>query len=639
MEETIRFRAIRASKPYKILNGLIKNSLFKYLPFEMLFPFMVLFRHYTKKNSFDEQIKFHYAEKLKNHPKILNSLIAKKYPETTQLLLRHAFPDSVWISQLHITNWDTCSDTVRQDKTTLLHTMLEHRGYSFEDSRLKKILHHNSRYHFENLPFSEYCTHFFIDRETSDSLINELNLEKSTLDTKKLQDNKITFSSGNVSQFNDIQLFYAYRQLAGRAYHQGEGHFIPKIAQKMECLQKRLRLNLPSPSPSLQKFLDDHQIHYPDLKIFSADWTALIGHNGHLNVNFMMQKMGWWEGAPVILAYPKRIANSAFLTLFEAYCPVLHPGKNISENIWNELASLMPFFDVSLSAFTFKDGRSMFWTDAGSMAVHEWESQYGETFPLRDIYDAHPMYEEGENKLTSLKKKWGMQESDWYVCLHIRDSETRNEQSGAGEAIRCASFENYVKAVQHITDQGGWVIRMGGNKAPKLPSMPKLIDYAHSPDAEPLLDIHLMRKAKIFIGGISGLFCAAYALGIPLAMVNIITSNGLMWSRNTRFIVKPVYTKEGRMLTQRELTDDKYRWAFPTHEALIRENLRVEENSEDEILETVKEVLSLANHSKFDHQNPLLDKWQSQLCIPTFYGSAKPSHYFLEKYEHEFLRE
>jgi hypothetical protein len=71
-------------------------------------------------------------------------------------------------------------------------------------------------------------------------------------------------------------------------------------------------------------------------------------------------------------------------------------------------------------------------------------------------------------------------------------------------------------------------------------------------------------------------------------------------------------------------------------DVMKRHQVTLRENSSDEILETVKEVEALANGSNnLDYD--LLADWQKCLSIPHYYGNAKPSRYFLEKYHAAFL--
>jgi len=339
----------------------------------------------------------------------------------------------------------------------------------------------------------------------------------------------------------------------------------------------------------------------------------------------------------LLLAYKDRVANKPFLSLFNEICPTLTLGENVSDDVWHELASLTPFLGESHQAFAFEDGRAMYWNDAGGAAVNQWDAE-GRGFPLRDIYDRRLLTDDSpETTLADLRMKWGMAPEDWYVCLHMRDASTRGETVGAGESIRNTTFENYISAVRYITDQGGWVIRMGGSKAPALPPMTRVIDYARSSDQMAKMDIHLVRKARMFIGTTSGFAYVASNFGIPTAMVNAISSVGLLWSVDTRFALKPVLTRDGRMLSQREATSEQWRWAYPTHESLARAGLSVSENSADEILETVKEVFALTGRSVAPSNSALLDAWRTAVSIPGFYGSALPSTYFLEKYRKELF--
>jgi putative glycosyltransferase (TIGR04372 family) len=224
-----------------------------------------------------------------------------------------------------------------------------------------------------------------------------------------------------------------------------------------------------------------------------------------------------------------------------------------------------------------------------------------------------------------------MTETDWYVCLHMRDSGHRGGASDSGEAIRNTAMGSYLEAVRLITDAGGWVIRMGGPKTPKFPRMERVIDYAHCNDVRsPEMDIQLVRHARMFIGTTSGFAYVASAMGTPSAMVNSISSLGLLWSKNTRFTLKPIYTADGRMLSLSEMTSDAYRWAYPTHEALGRAGLTVRENTPDEIAEATREVLDLATGRVRD--DDFDDAWRDHVMTKDFFASSRPSKYFLDKY-------
>lgn len=547
------------------------------------------------------------------------------------------------VARLHKFRWS--DGPVDRQFTRLLILMLEHRIYSdyeersywgrIELNRLKKPDDIN-----------QYVAYFFRDKDLVRSLARELALRGveeiiAELDANGQYWEGFTEDLPDRVILQEISLFYALRHLTLHTYHGGEGYLVPQLCKTTLATQERLRRTLPKPSPELTRELAKAGIEdLSQVKLLSPDWSALIGHNGHLNVHLMMREMNWWKGKPLLLAYKDRIANRPFLDLFSHICPTLILGDNVDSSVWRELASLTPFLGVSHQIFEFDDGRAMYWNDAGGLAVETWDAQ-DKGFPLRDIYDQRALSNPGlEETFHALKQRWGFAPTDWFVCLHMRDAATRGDTHGAGESIRNTSFDNYESAVRYITNQGGWVVRMGSPKVTPLPKMQRVIDYARDPGQSPEMDIHLVRHARMFIGTTSGFAYVASSFGIPTAMVNAISSVGLLWSKDTRFALKPVHTREGRLLTQREVTSEKWRWSFPTFETLAYAGLQLSESSSDEILETVREVLDLTAHTG-NSQSVLSDSeiksWKAQVEVPGFYGSSLPSAYFLEKYRHNFL--
>jgi putative glycosyltransferase (TIGR04372 family) len=541
------------------------------------------------------------------------------------------------LAQMHFVGWAALPASLNEEFAELIRRVLEHRNFEYEQ-RIFRGRQEKDEGSLD-VALDRYVPLFFQDREMIVRLASELKLSGtaevlSSLDASGHYWEAFPPDHPNRKQLSDISLFYAYRDLLLRTHHNGEGQQVAAIYKLQLELQQWLRQSLPDPSRKLKQTLDGLGIDLSDVQLLSPDWSAPIGHNGHLNVHLMMREMGWWHGAPLLLAYKDRIANKPFLSLFSEICPTLTLGENVTSDVWHELFSLTPFLGVSHQAFAFEDGRAMYWNEVGAMAVHDWEAQ-GKGFPLRDIYDRRlARDDQAESVFEGLRKKWGMAPTDWHVCLHMRDAKARGETEGAGESIRNTSVENYIDTVRYITEQGGWVIRMGGPKVPPLPPMPRLIDYARGPDRTALMDIQLVRRAHAFIGTTSGFAYVASSFGIPTAMLNAISSVGLLWSRDTRFALKPI---QGRMLTQREATSEQLRWAYPTYESLASAGLTVNDNSSDEILETVKEVLDLASHGSSSQSSPLIDKWRTSLSIPAFYDSAVPSTYFLEKYQSSFL--
>jgi putative glycosyltransferase (TIGR04372 family) len=519
--------------------------------------------------------------------------------------------------------------------------MIEHRTFTYEQ-RSYEAHQRRDKTLFE-APTETYIQRYFVSRELIVKLLDELEMTRDDVILAEREEKGQYwehFSTDHPQRnvLSDVNLFYAYRHLLLTTYHSGEGFHVPKVYSLMNGVQRRLMPSLPEPSKPLRELLRRFNIdNLSEVSLLSPDWSALIGHNGHLNVHLMMRQMGWWRGRPLLLTYKDRIANRPFLSLLSEICPTVILDENVSAGVWHELASLTPFIGTSHQAFTFDDGRTVYWNDAGSLALKQWESEE-RGFPLRDIYDRRMRADDRvEQNYQSLRRKWRMGDQDWYICLHVRDAETRNDADGVGESIRNASLGNYLSAVGHITALGGWVVRMGGSRVPPLPEMERVIDYARSEDQAPEMDIHLMRRARMFIGTTSGFAYVASSFGIPTAMVNALSSVGLLWSTDTRFAWKPVYAKDRHMLSLSEMTSERYRWAYPTHESMDRAGLTVRESSSDEILGTVQEVLEISDPSRTGPAPGVDENWEHHVKVPGFFGNSRPSRYFLEKYASELL--
>ncbi|MGJ4884599.1 MULTISPECIES: TIGR04372 family glycosyltransferase [unclassified Bradyrhizobium] len=661
----------------------LKDLIFALLTFRQAFMVALVFHRYAHRNEFDRQFRYFCGPDIEKEMQwvltrghsgqycnelILFLLMCEKEKRVLELFPRidwdrvdDEFMEAIGkltkkltsgyfmelLAQAHTINWTALRPQDLRRFAELIKIMLEHRNFRFEQTSFEGRQYDARRdgdpEPFE-APLDRYVPDFFCDKELIETLVTQLGLPRHDDILAAREDRgqyweRFPADHPQRKVLSEINLFYAYRHLLLTTYHSGEGFHVPQVYTKLTETQKRLRRHLPAPSPELKALLKKLDTDLSDVRLLSPDWSALIGHNGHLNVHLMMREMGWWQGQPLLLAYKDRIANKPFLSLFSEICPTLTLGENVTAGVWHELASLTPFIGDSHQAFRFEDGRAVYWNDAGSLALKQWESRQ-RSFPLRDIYDRRLLSDNRvEQTYQDYRRKWGMADGDWFVCLHVRDAQTRNDTEGVGESIRNASLASYLDAVRHITECGGWVVRMGGRKVPPFPQMERVVDYARSDDAFPEMDIHLMRRARMFIGTTSGFAYVASSFGIPTAMVNALSSIGLLWSTDTRFALKPVHRADGQMLSLREWTSEEYRWAYPTHESMARAKLVVSESSSDEILEAVREVLEISDPRRKGPAPGVDGKWERHVQVPGFFGSSRPSRYFLEKYAQDLLRE
>jgi putative glycosyltransferase (TIGR04372 family) len=427
-----------------------------------------------------------------------------------------------------------------------------------------------------------------------------------------------------------------------RVTHVGHGDIGVRLFERALEAQSELQKSWPALSPELAALLDGMGIALQDLRVIPEEWMTQIGHLGMLDMLFRMRELGWWTGKAVLVVRPSLIANTAFFRLFEKFGEVVVVSEMVSEEVGEELLSLQRWCGLNFNAFRLPSGEVVPWQEAGALAIQQWERE-GRGHPMRDAYDEVFGQSDFINEgFANIRKKWGMKPDDWYVCLHTRDAAHYLEFNGTGQTHRNAPLEASLDAVRFITAKGGWVIKMGGPNSPKLPQIDRTIDYALSGFKADLLDIQLIRNARAFIGTTSGLTNVAISFGIPSAIVNAITTDAQLWNSNVRFVLKPVRRADGAVLTQRQLTSTPWRWRVFDAIVLGRSGGHPENNSADEILEAVKEVEALSNGRSADFETDydaagLLSRWKRQLTLPHFYGTSRPSLWYLKKYEKEFL--
>lgn len=145
----------------------------------------------------------------------------------------------------------------------------------------------------------------------------------------------------------------------------------------------------------------------------------------------------------------------------------------------------------------------------------------------------------------------GWTDGEPFICLLVRDAEYLKNSLLIGTARRQAStdwsyhdyrdsdIETYIPAIQWLTEQGVWVIRMGKLMAKPLPAhLDHVIDYAFDEGKSDLLDIWLFANCTACISTGTGLDQLAHVYGRPLLFVNWIPL-GYFWS----FCAMTVYPK------------------------------------------------------------------------------------------------
>ena len=154
----------------------------------------------------------------------------------------------------------------------------------------------------------------------------------------------------------------------------------------------------------------------------------------------------------------------------------------------------------------------------------------------------------------SLLKKIGINENDWFVTLHIR--ETKDNHS----YLRDADPSTYAEAIKKIIDNGGKVVRVGdriwkGKNLAPFNKINGLIDYPFTNVKSEFMDIFLASKCKFCIGTSSGYWTVPMFFEKPVLLTNYYPPIHYFYLRDRDFfLAKNVFKKKtGEKVNFRDL--------------------------------------------------------------------------------------
>ena len=208
-----------------------------------------------------------------------------------------------------------------------------------------------------------------------------------------------------------------------------------------------------------------------------------------------------------------------------------------------------------------------------------------------------------------------------FVCLAARSryyNMRKGEMSEYCFRHRNMEFEDYAKTIAWLGGQGIQCVKMGRGEDPMDP-IPNCIDYAayHASD---FMDLYVFSRCEFAVTCLSGITTLANLFAKPLLMVNTTEfSFGLGAARYTehdRFLPKRYYIRDidrrrvKRPLTLREIFEtEKTCDHMDAH--LIERSIEWSDDTEDEILDAVKEMVSRIDGTWTDTEEDeeLLDRW------------------------------
>ncbi|MFH2060667.1 MAG: TIGR04372 family glycosyltransferase [Pseudomonadota bacterium] len=311
---------------------------------------------------------------------------------------------------------------------------------------------------------------------------------------------------------------------------------------------------------------------------------------------------------PFLLDY--RLCNKELFDLDSEYCQ-FH-GNGIMVHVFRLLLTvlftpsrLLSLFFRKTTGFILKEkynfprmGFASIWQEKYTQAFSwetvnalSWESQFSAFLDIR----LRPVRNE---QAVAAFKQLGLKDSDWFVCLHVRESGFRNDAEK--RPYRNSDIMGYLSAIKEITSRGGWVIRMGDDSMKKLPEMERVIDYPFSKYKSALMDLYLIKNCRFYLGCQSGILDVAFMFQKPVVMVNMYNLTfGYPMKRGDVGIIKHFYSKlKKRYLSSKELLSAG--WEVQNTEGFLDHEYILKENLPEEIKQLVIEYL---DHKTLSHES------------------------------------
>ena len=268
----------------------------------------------------------------------------------------------------------------------------------------------------------------------------------------------------------------------------------------------------------------------------------------------------------------------AVYLLYRKFLRMLHP-------LWPQ-SRLSPFRvwytmpTIGFSALWQPDGMESFSWDV--VRSFQWEKQHDEFLSVR-------LADEKRHRAEQIRAAMGIPQSDWFVCLHVREAGFLRD--GERAAYRNASIQNYFKGMQLVTDAGGWVVRLGDPSMTPLPSMERVIDYPHTKFWCDLMDIYLVSECRFYLGTNSGPADVARLFQKAMVLTNITEWSKLFPARKGDLVIfKHLFSRSrNRFLSLSEISRE------PAGECQIfphpGEDYVFSENTAEEIRDVIEEFL------------------------------------------------
>ncbi len=189
-----------------------------------------------------------------------------------------------------------------------------------------------------------------------------------------------------------------------------------------------------------------------------------------------------------------------------------------------------------------------------------------------------------------LRDRLGIPRDAKIATVHARESGYLPNLSY--HSFRDVDIQTYVPAIEHLVDQGFWVVRIGDSSmVPLKTSRREVVDLTTLQPADDFSFPYFVAESSLFLGTASGPSGVARAFHIPCVDVNW-PIDSAMWGGSHDLLV-PMHHKSlrlNRRLTYEEILMSSLPECWEADE-YVAESVELERNSPEEVLAAVDEMI------------------------------------------------
>ncbi len=220
---------------------------------------------------------------------------------------------------------------------------------------------------------------------------------------------------------------------------------------------------------------------------------------------------------------------------------------------------------------------------------------YSKFFRKRPIF-YFSLSESEIEKGNQLRDNFGIPKEAPIVTLHVREPGYLPQLSY--HSHRDSDIQNYVPAIKYLMKEGFFVIRLGDKSMKRAQNPPpQLIDAPFHPAYTDFADPYFIAVSEFYIGVASGPLALAEGFRAPSLILNAQFHPCIYAHENDLVMFKKYFSRKlGRNLTYEEIVLSPIS-SFIKSELFEQAGIEVVQNSPDEILMAVKEMIARLNGS------------------------------------------